>query len=75
MQIENIYIAFSKMEYKLRISKNIKNDRGSWLTDMLGENIGGKIKIVEGSPDSYNTRENTPENAEEIFVEKKGENK
>ena len=42
---------------------------------MQGKNIGGKIKIVEGSPDSYNTRENTLENTEMIFVEKKEENK
>ena len=71
MQIENIYIAFSKMKYKLRISKNIKNDRGYWLTDIQGENIGGKIEVVEGSPDSYNARGNTPEKAELIFVEKR----
>ena len=59
------------MKYKLRISKNIKNDRGYWLTDIQGENIGGKIEVVEGSPDSYNARGNTPEKAELIFVEKR----
>ena len=59
------------MEYKLRILKNIKNDRRYWLTDMQGKNIGWKIEVVEGSPDSYNTRENTPENAKRIFVEKR----
>ena len=32
-------------------------------------------KIVEGSPDSYNTRGNTLEKAELIFIEKKEENK
>ena len=55
-----------KSNYKI-ISGNFKNENG--------ENIGGKRKIVEGSPDSYNTRGNTPEKAEIIFVEKKEENK
>ena len=55
-----------KSNYKI-ISGNFKNENG--------ENIGGKIKIVEGSPDSYNTRGNTPEKAELIFIEKKEENK
>ena len=50
-----------KSNYKI-ISGNFKNENG--------ENIGGK-KIVEGSPDSYNT----PEKAELIFIEKKEENK
>ena len=51
-----------KSNYKI-ISGNFKNENG--------ENIGGKIKIVERSPDSYNTRGNTPEKAELIFVEKR----
>ena len=55
-----------KSNYKI-ISGNFKNENR--------ENIGGKIKIVEGSPDSYNTRGNTPEKAELIFIEKKEENK
>ena len=55
-----------KSNYKI-ISGNFKNENG--------ENIGGKRKIVEGSPDSYNTRGNTAEKAEIIFVEKKEENK
>ena len=45
------------------ISGNFKDDNG-----------GSKIKVIEGTPDSYHTRGNTPEKAEIIFVEKKEEN-
>ena len=62
----NTSVGTHKSNYKI-ISGNFKNENG--------ENIGGKRKIVEGSPDSYNTRGNTPEKAEIIFVEKKEENK
>ena len=49
------------------ISGNFKDDNGG--------KFPGKIKVIEGTPDSYHTRGNTPEKAEIIFVEKKEENK
>ena len=33
--------------------------------------LPGKIKVLEGKPEEYHTRGNTPEKAELIFVEKK----
>jgi hypothetical protein len=48
------------------ISGNFKDDNGG--------KFPGKIKVIEGTPDSYHTRGNTPEKAEIIFVEKKEEN-
>ena len=51
------------MKYKV-ISGNFKDNNG--------EKLPGKIKVIEGTPEEYHTRGNTPENAEVIFVEEEG---
>ena len=43
--------------------------------DINNNPLPGKIKVLEGKPEEYHTRGNTPEKVEMIFVEKKGENK
>ena len=55
-----------EMVYKV-VSGNFK--------DKNNNPLPGKIKVLEGKPEEYHTRGNTPEKAELIFVEKKGENK
>ena len=52
-----------EMKYKV-ISGNFKDNNG--------EKLPGKIKVIEGTPEEYHTRGNTPENAEVIFVEEEG---
>ena len=39
--------------------------------DINNNPLPGKIKVLEGKPEEYHTRGNTPEKAELIFVEKK----
>ena len=43
--------------------------------DINNNPLPGKIKVLEGKPEEYHTRGNTPEKVEMIFVEKKEENK
>jgi len=50
-----------EMKYKV-VSGNFK--------DTDNTPLPGKIKILEGKPEEYHTRGNTPENAELIFIEK-----
>ena len=51
-----------EMVYKV-VSGNFK--------DKNNNPLPGKIKVLEGKPEEYHTRGNTPEKAELIFVEKK----
>ena len=51
-----------EMVYKV-VSGNFK--------DINNNPLPGKIKVLEGKPEEYHTRGNTPEKAELIFVEKK----
>ena len=51
-----------EMVYK-EVSGNFK--------DINNNPLPGKIKVLEGKPEEYHTRGNTPEKAELIFVEKK----
>ena len=55
-----------EMVYKV-VSGNFK--------DINNNPLPGKIKVLEGKPEEYHTRGNTPEKVEMIFVEKKEENK